>query len=336
MTKYFTSLLLFLFVLAGSASAQEEMTKPSTNRGSDVATAEDYQRIFKNSFNVELRALAIEALELDEKQTTAFTPIFLDYTQAKNGLMTRRTTLLDDYREEMKEDDTAEDEREETADFIENYWEIDIAEMELQKDYFDRFEDVITGEKALEFFALERMYQNRLNRTILMEKVPTIRYLVPSDYSYQWEMDQYKEWKKVNIDGKVSLDHKFTSTGLSKLLNAAEAMTQAEGIKVNNFDQRKAMVMKKADQLRDNWKSTEHADYARAAFVETASILQEIAQSDRFMSRKAWTDQLSANAKAIKPDVKLTAQADKVYNFFDTAETIVNDLVEQANKQARK
>lgn len=293
--------------------------------------------MLNNQYKIELRALAGNALDLSGEELEGFSPIFMDYMKYKNSLVERRSDLVQDYKEEMREDDRPEDEANETGGFIENYLEVDIADLELQKDYFDKFEDVIGYEKALRFFELEKMFQDRVNRTVIMRDLPELYMLeaVPV-YSYNYEVDQFRNWKKINIDGLVTISHDFTSEGLEKLLNAAEVMIDAESISVDNFTGRKAMVMKKADQLQKDWRSMKHAGYARDAFVATSDLLKDIAQDSRFIVRTEWFNKLERQAKNIEANRKLTNQAVTVRMFFDVAEKIVNDLVDQANAVSKK
>jgi len=331
MKKLFTTLTLALAISAPSF-AQQPVTNRAPDRGNNIeANAEDFDKITDSKIYVNSRGQAISVLGLDEEQTKDFTPIFLDYTRSKDALAERRTNLVREYREEMAEDDTAKDEENETADFIENYWEIDIAYMEMKKDFFDRLEDVITARKALDFFAMEDMFNARANRAVVMEMLPTYEILVPVSISYQNELDDYHNWNRVNIDGKVGVDHNFTYDGLNQLLTAAEKMVMTENVNVNNFSARKDAILMKAEKLKKDWTSLNHADHARAAFIETSALLTEIANDTKFNSNSTKFGELDTVARNINPDTKLTDQADTIYQFFNTAETVVNGLVEKAN-----
>lgn len=333
MKKFLMSLAL---AAAVSLPAVAQTTTPTTQTVSDRAAEpqeEDFQRMMRNTYNVEMRAVSARALSLTADEIDGFTPVFMDYMKSKDRLTERRLSLVEEYRNEMAEDDTEKDETNETGDFIENYMEIDIAEMELKKDYFDVLEDEIGPMKALRFFELEDQFQNRVKRSMIMDMLPTMTILIPNyTTSYDREINDYRNWNKINITGNVGVDHNFTYNGLEKLLTAAEAMSNSEGIDVNNFASRKEMVMSKAAQLKKDWKSLNHADLAREAFTATAGVLKDIATDSRFIVRGEWISKLEMQAKAIKPSVKLTDQASEVRAFFQTAETIVNDLVDQANK----
>lgn len=331
MKKFITTLALAA-AISVPAFAQQTTTKKVVDRGSNIeATAEDYGNIIDSRIYVDTRAQAIRTLGLGEKQMELFTPIYLDYTRAKEALEERRMDLVREYREEMAEDDTISDEENETADFIENYWELDIDYMEMKKDFFDRFEDAITSRKALDFFAMEDMFNARANRKLVMELLPTYKILVPVSISYQDELDDYRNWNSVNIEGKVGLDHNYTYNGLTKLLTVAEKMAITEGVSINDFAERKQMIMDKAEMMKKDWKSLNHADLAREAFTMTADLLKDVATDSRFTADEADISKLRTVAESVKPAVKLTDQASTVYRFFDVSEDIVNGLVKQAN-----
>ena len=335
MTKLFSTLALLLAVSL-TAFAQDTPTMyPFTDRASEP-TEDDVRRVMEGKLYLNARANAIKLLELTEDEISDFDYIMEDYNSYRNKLNARRAKLVKNYKEEMAEDDSAKDEENETADFIENFWEIDIAQMELKKDYFDKLEDKIGAERALRFFTYEDMLMNRAKRQVvreqLSEMMPQMLVLVPlGRVSYQGEMDDFKNWKKINIDGKVGLDHNFTYNGLKKLLTATEAMTRAEGITVTDFDTKKSKIMKNAEMMQKDWKSLKHADLAKESFKHTADIIGEVAMDSRFTGTKSHVEKLKMQANAINKDVKLTDQADKVYAFFNTAEMIVNELTSQAN-----
>ncbi|WP_020570993.1 hypothetical protein [Neolewinella persica] len=333
MTKYFSA--LFLFLALSLPTFAQEMTKKASDRGNDVqeVTAEDYEQIMESKMFINTRARAINSLDLTEQQTIDFTPILMNYTMRKEQLEERRTKLVQAYADEMAEDDTAKDEMNETGDFVENYWEIDIAEMELKKDVFDRLEDVITPGKAIRFFSEEDMYTRRAKRDLVVKMLPTMTYLVPLSLSYQYELDDYSNWNRINIDGEVGLNHEFTYNGLSKLLNLAEAMTRAEEVSVKNFSERKAEVMKMSKMMKKDWTSLQHADHARKAFIATSNILNDIAIDVNFDDPTAWLSKLMTTAEMIDPNQKLTDQASTIYTYFNTAEAIVNELVKQVDSK---
>ncbi|NJB87595.1 hypothetical protein GGR26_003379 [Lewinella marina] len=316
--------------------SQDKMAKPGMQADIDQPKLDnsDFERMVNTRLMVDFRKTAIEAMELSEDEINEFDPIFDDYQRDKEAITARRRNLINQYREEMSEDDTPKDELGETGEFIEDYWELDIAEMELKKDYFDRLDDEIGAKKALKFFALDAAFKDRVDRMRLLRSIPTLVVLEPGYVSYQRELDDFNRWATMNIDGKVDLNHEFIGEGLNKLLNAVEAMKNAEAISIGNFTATKGLILEKAKAMQTDRHSDEHADYAADAFKHTASLLSEIATQDRFSTPQSQLDKLKQAAEAINPDQLLTDQKEHVYTFFDAAEKVLNDLVSQ-NKDAK-
>lgn len=155
--------LTMIFAVTFAATAQNEMT-----------TTEKYDQYFEAKAEMDFRNYILEALDLNSDEIKAIDPLLRDYLNARVDLSENKINLVEDYQEEMKEDDRLADEREETSDFIENYWEASIAEIELKKNYFDRFEDVIAYEKALAFFMLEDEVQYQILKKSLIQVQPWI------------------------------------------------------------------------------------------------------------------------------------------------------------------
>jgi hypothetical protein len=296
-------------------------------------TAEDYERIIKNTFEVEFRELAINVLDMDEATIEKFTPLYFDYMEAKADLMNDRNELIEEHKEEMSEDQPAAEVDDEAADFVEDYWALDIDEMQIEKYYFDKLEDIMTYKKAMRFFELEEGFRSRIARAQLMEYVPVFVELEPVYVAYQAEKSRFNDWESINIDGKVGIDHNFTHDGLTTLLDYAAAMVESEGISVDNFEKRRKKIMLKADKVKKDWDIDQHADLAREAFVMTAKLLQDIHYNSTLDIPKELSIELLEEAKQINPNILLVDQADNVYLFFERAETVINRLANQAAMQ---
>ncbi len=294
-------------------------------------TAEDYEQLIESAFEVEFRKLAIETLNLDEEQIEDFTPLYMTYMEEKAELMEDREALMKEHKDEMSENQSAEQVDDETADFVENYWEIDIEEMEVEKDFFDQFEDIMTYQKALRFFELEKGFRDRLARAMIAEYVPVLIELEPVYVAYEQQKRDYSNWKTINIDGEVGLDHNFTHDGLTKLLTYAEAMVQHEGITVMNFNEKKSKIIKLADELQKNWKSGEHADKAREAFIMTAGLMKEIYEDADLDINQKMVTKLEDAASRINGEELMTNQKEHVYAFFERAEMLLNSMANKAS-----
>lgn len=299
-------------------------------QSNNEVTAEDYERMIKNTFEVEFRELAIEVLGLEKAEIKEFTPIYLSYMEEKAELMDERNDLVKAHKEAMSENQSAAQIDDETADFVENYMEIDIDEMQLEKDYFDKFEDNMTYNQALRFFNLEKGFRSRIARAQLAEYVPVLVKLEPVYIAYEMEERDFNKWKDINIDGRLSLDHNFTHDGLTKLLDYAAAMVEGEGINIDNFDQRRMKVMKMADEMHENWNAEDHAEMAREAFIMTAKLLRDVHTNSGLNIPEDMSIELLEEAKQINPNILYVNQSDNVYNFFDQAEKVINRLTNEA------
>jgi len=321
--RFLPILLSLLLCSASGLNAQDDKE----------ATAKDYERMIETTFKVEFRELVIETLELDEATIEEFTPLYLNYMESKAELIDERNQLIEEHKGEMSENQSKAQVDDETADFVENYWEIDIDEMQLKKDYFDQFEDIMTYRQAMQFFELEEGFRSRIARAQLIEYVPVLVELEPVYLSYEVEKGDFNNWKTINIDGEVSLDHNFTHDGLTKLLNYASAMVESEGITVPNFQEKKDKILSIADELRTSWTTGDHADMVRKAFNMTASLLGEIREDAGLDVSEEMVQQLEKAAKRINPAELMTAQEEAVYAFFDRAEMLINRLANKAAMQ---
>lgn len=293
----------------------------------DEVSAETYERMIQNAFEIDLRKLAINTLDLTEDQIIEFTPLYMDYMDEKAELMDDRLAMIEKYEAELSEKgDSEADKNEERAEFVEDYWQIDIDEMQLKNNYFDKLEDVIPYEKAIRFFDIEEAFRSRIARAELVAVMPVMVELEPIMVAYDLEKKSFNNWKTINIDGKVGLDHEFTHDGLEKLLSYAESMVTMEGINVDNFEARKNDIMKLADALTQNWTSTDHADKAKKAFEHTADLIAAIeSEADVNLSDSQISD-LKKAASAINSSALMTNQKEKVYTFFDHAQKVMNAL----------
>lgn len=329
-------LALFAFLATFSFTTVNAQTTPTkavgqTDKQRNITDSE-FERMIFNNFKINFRNFAYESLNLTSEEIKKMDPLFNDYLRNKSDLMKRRDKLVAEFNDEMSEDNSAKSVENETADFIENYWEIDIASMELKKDYFDRMEDRIGYERALRFFSLENQLVNRLNQLMYVERIPT--FLIMPDYTYgtDKEVKAYRNWMN-GTDGKVSLSHEYTNAGLNQLVKVAESLSNAGNATIPNFKQHKEKVMMLAEKMTKNWRSLEHADQAREAFTIVATMFSELAKTKTFQTKSNVINELQSAAKGINPDRKLTDQAPAVYHFFEKAERAINVLTSGADKQ---
>lgn len=314
--RYLFIVLAFTLGLSTSLSGQTDY---------DIS-AKEYERMIENAFELDLRAVTINTLNLSKEQIIEFTPVYFEYMDEKADLIDRRMKRVEAYEAEMAEPDRAADEARESARFVEDYWSIDIDELQLRTQYFEDFTEAIPYDKAVRFFDIEEAFRSRMARAALVEVVPVMVHLEPIMIAYTTEKEQYDNWKNINIDGELALDHQFTHDGLTTLMDYADAMVTTEGIMVKNFERRKSDILKAADKLTKNWTSTEHADMTRKAFMHTAELVSDIKAEAGVYIASSQLRKLEKAASSIKADELLTNQKDAVYTFFDHAQKIMNNL----------
>lgn len=311
-------LITFAFLLGISTSTYGQ----SDNQVSDT----QYERMIRNAFEVDLRSVVINTLDLTEAEITEFTPVYIRYMNEKANLINRRNKMVDAYEKEMAEDDRPADEARESKRFVEDYWGIDIDELQLRNKYYGQFADALTYDEAVRFFDIEEAFRSRMARAALVKVIPTMVHLEPIMIAYTTEKEVFDNWKSMNIDGQVGLNHQFTHDGLTKLVNYADAMVTTEGIMVDNFEHRKSDILKIADKLTENWTSTQHADMTKKAFKHTAELISDIEEKANLYMAFTQMQKLEKAANAIDTDVLMTNQKDAIYTFFDHAQKVMNTL----------
>lgn len=188
--------LLFACALFLGAAPMVHAQEASTT---NEASPEEYKTMIENHYKVKFREMAYKSLELTEDEIIKFDPLYSEYIAQKMDIADRRNKLVEKYRDEMMEDDDAEEKADERADFIENYWETQIKEMELKKDYFDRFEDIVSNEQAINFFLLEEKAQSRMEESSLIEIVPMmieVREYDPAKKKMKKNKDSSMNWQE--------------------------------------------------------------------------------------------------------------------------------------------
>lgn len=360
----------------------------STGMSQDESTLEEkYERYYEAILKVDFRNYVLKALELTEEEINAIDPLLRNYMNQRIDLVEQKLELVADYEEEMLEDDSKADEIEETSDFIENYWEVSIEEMQLKKRYFDLFEGRIPYQKALEFFMLEEELQYQVTKPTLLKvapvlmkvqevtavdtpgmsynyRIPEITLATPMDTTAMestqtpakegWTssdrspMNKGKDWKVKEIEtpvpsnintiqaisnlsgwmdttrDSVDLDHAYTHDALNKITAVLRAMIKDGYFDTLSIEKRLQRIDGIADKLQENWKSTQHADWTKEAFMSISKLMGEI-QTKTAATEVAIASVTSA-AQSLDKDELLTQQADKIYSFVAATETAFTAL----------
>jgi len=341
------SCLLVSFTFAQQEMAASNLTEASTLKSNSTTlrtSAEDsYERMLDAYLKVKFREYAYETLNLTKEEIIALDPIYMSYMDDKDQLLDRRAVMVKEYREEMMEDDRLQDEINESADFVENYWENKIAVDELRKDYFDRMEDKIPYDKALRFFMLEEnaeaqillarqtdyfpiLIEVEVEEPMVMNKAAETE---TSSTRTIMEIDNYNLWMKennVDLNGKVGLDHDYTYDGLERLTKAVRATVSRVDGKVANLDNRLNQVMMKAAEMQKDPYADTHANSAKKAFMMLTEIMSDVQKLNATVVPTKHINDMRMAAEKIDVDVLYMDQSAHTYSFFEAAQKAVNNI----------
>lgn len=333
-----------------------------TNAQSEMVdvTQEDYERFVENSLQMEFRNFVLGELDLTSEQIIKLDPVIDEYMEERSELFERKFRLLDEYAAEMAEDDLPSDEKVETMNFVDNYWFVEIREIELKQNFFDKIVNVISPAKSIEFFLLEEMLEDRMKQQTLVgtfpilveiEKMPemSMRQRMKKQKHHQKEMKSYSQkehkamrmeetgeqyrmyrssiedfqvWAAVNKHG-VDLSHEYTHDGLTKMTHAVNALAKAHQIDAKGFAPKKKAVLRIADQLTKNPLSTQHADLTQEAFNNLNEMLNTIQMSSDSWRTVDNVGKLRMISNELNPEELMTDQAEVIYNYFDEAHEVV-------------
>lgn len=341
------SCLLVSFTFAQQEMAASDLTEVSTLKSNSTTlrtSAEDsYERMLDAYLKVKFREYAYETLNLTKEEIIALDPIYMSYMDDKDRLLDRRAVMVKEYREEMMEDDRLQDEINESADFVENYWENKIAVDELRKDYFDRMEDKIPYDKALRFFMLEEnaeaqillarqtdyfpiLIEVEVEEPMVMNKAAETE---TSSTRTIMEIDNYNLWMKennVDLNGKVGLDHDYTYDGLERLTKAVRATVSRVDGKVANLDNRLKQVMSKAAEMQKDPYADTHANLAKEAFMMLTEVMSDVQKLNATVVPTKHINDMRMAAEKIDVDVLYMDQSAHTYSFFEAAQKAVNNI----------
>lgn len=124
-------------------------------------------------------------------------------------------------------------------------------------------------------------------------------------------------------DGRsMGLDHVYTSTALSKLTEATNAMAGEVGVDVKEeLDKSKQLT----DSITADRFSTSHADSIRNATDTQSDALQKIQQA-KYPELASEATELKSASTAIKPEVQTLEQKEPIKGFFAKAAELLKKM----------
>jgi hypothetical protein len=114
----------------------------------------------------------------------------------------------------------------------------------------------------------------------------------------------------------TTLSHQFTADGIRRLAAALGEITERDTVGGAALRPRLDTLRQRADALQRNEESTNHSRYARDAFAQAASIMDDLRQR-QYPNVANEVTQVREAAQAIKPGQLLLEQDDEVRRFFE-------------------
>lgn len=281
--KKFGILAVLLMIFSGLLTAQEDHKYVSG----------DFEAWVDHEFQFDFRKMVDDVLQLEDEQMREFNMIYLDYLKDQVALAKRQHNLLDEYQEEMKEDDTKKDEDGETADFIEDYWEVSIDQSDLRKEYFDRLEDAIGWEKAFNFFLLENDVRSRLHSVRVYKIFPEIDvfykgngYGATDKTSSQMETSSMTDTTDASMSERKSKTWNYNKSDQEAYSNTDGKMVEGDnatkGVNVQGVDAYNAWYEEKGSMSLDHDYTYTGINRLVAAIEDVENRYEKVRDTDSF------------------------------------------------------
>ena len=112
--------------------------------------------------------------------------------------------------------------------------------------------------------------------------------------------------------------HAFTAEGIRHLADAIAEIVDRDTTGAMMLRQRADTIRGLADALQRNWQSTNHAEYARRAFMEATMALESL-RDQRYPNAATQVAQVRQAAEGVQANQTLLPQRQQVQQFFDRA-----------------
>ena len=144
------TLLFILVAIAGmSLSAQ---------------TIDDYMEIERQALSAEKKAVVAEAMMLSDSESEAFWTLYNEYN---NKMYEQNTELYKLIKKFAEKYETLSDE--EALALWNSAMNVDTKLISLEKQYFKKFQKILTGKKVLRYFQIESKIENLIRAQMALE-----------------------------------------------------------------------------------------------------------------------------------------------------------------------
>lgn len=141
-------------------------------------------------------------------------------------------------------------------------------------------------------------------------------------------VSSYVTWAGSMPKEAMGLDHEFTRSGLIQLADALAATAEkAPNVNREQFESKLSRMRTMANEITDNWESTQHADKIKKAFQASVDVFAEIQQSS-FPNMDQNVASVRQTVEQLNPQTLTLDQKDRVKAAFRESA----DLLAQMNQ----
>jgi hypothetical protein len=126
-------------------------------------------------------------------------------------------------------------------------------------------------------------------------------------------------------EANMALGHNYTSDGIRYLAAALSVLVNRDGAADQEIERKLSALKQKADRLQENWRSTQHADIIRDAFILAADVMATL-QQKQDAELSVQIAQVRQAAEAISSDRLALEQRVQVREFFSRASTTLQNM----------
>ena len=106
-------------------------------------------------------------------------------------------------------------------------------------------------------------------------------------------------------DGEMEIHHKYTSNAIRKMAAALVAIADKKGMSSQmNIQDLSTKLNADADEIQKNWKSTDHADHIKQAFLQVSGAVNQLSDANENLKKEANDIDVNKLTLEQKADVK--------------------------------
>ncbi len=125
---------------------------------------DDYMEVQRAALKTEKKAIVADAMQLSDQESTVFWPVYNEFNDKMYTLNTKKYYMIKDFADNF---DTMTDEKaiELTAEALKIEQEV----QNLKKQYFKKFQKVLSGKQVLRYFQVENKIKALIDAQIASE-----------------------------------------------------------------------------------------------------------------------------------------------------------------------